>query len=56
MAGSVLVAVAESKSEVIQRLKDDLYTSEGVWDWDKVRCACTLIFRGYIASFPLLNT
>ena len=36
MAGSVIVAVAESKEKVIARLEDDLYTSEGVWDWDKV--------------------
>ena len=36
MAGSVLVAMARTKEEVVERLQRDLYTSEGVWDWKKV--------------------
>lgn len=36
-AGSAMVAFAASKEEVMQRLKDDVYTSGNVWDWDKVQ-------------------
>ncbi|KAK9425248.1 putative Ycii-related domain protein [Seiridium unicorne] len=37
MIGSVLVAVAETKDDVINRLKKDRYTELKVWDWDKVQ-------------------
>lgn len=37
MIGSVLVAVAETKDQVIERLRKDLYTERKVWDWNKVQ-------------------
>ncbi|KAI0194206.1 hypothetical protein F4808DRAFT_464512 [Astrocystis sublimbata] len=37
MAGSIIVMVAETKQEVIDRLQKDLYTAERVWDWEKLQ-------------------
>ena len=37
MKGSVLVAVAESKEEVLKLLKEDVYSSQGVWNLDMVQ-------------------
>lgn len=34
--GSVMLAVAESKEEVLDALKKDVYWTEGVWDTEKV--------------------
>jgi hypothetical protein len=35
--GSTLVCWAESKEEIIEELKKDIYTKSGVWDLDKVQ-------------------
>ena len=35
--GSVMVAVAESKEEVLDKIKKDVYATSGVWDMDQVR-------------------
>lgn len=35
--GSVMMACAESKEEVLAALKEDVYSTSGVWDWEKVR-------------------
>lgn len=32
-----MLALAESKEDVIQQLKKDVYSTSGVWDWDKVQ-------------------
>ncbi|KAG7004834.1 peroxisomal-coenzyme A synthetase [Physcia stellaris] len=37
ITGSIMLALAESKEEVIQQLKEDIYSTSGVWDWDKVQ-------------------
>ncbi|KAJ9642446.1 hypothetical protein H2199_004827 [Coniosporium tulheliwenetii] len=37
LAGSAMIAVGESREEVVEMLKKDVYTREGVWDWDKVQ-------------------
>ncbi|KAL8795689.1 MAG: hypothetical protein Q9195_001927 [Heterodermia aff. obscurata] len=37
MTGSVMLAVAESKEDVVQQLKEDIYFKSGVWDWDRVQ-------------------
>ena len=37
MNGSVLVAVAESREEALKFVKEDVYTTQGVWDADKVQ-------------------
>ncbi|KAK9790820.1 putative YCII-related domain-containing protein [Seiridium cardinale] len=37
MIGSVLVVLAETKDDVIDRLKRDRYTELKVWDWNKVQ-------------------
>ena len=34
--GSVMMAWAESKDEVLAALKEDIYSTSGVWDWEKV--------------------
>ena len=34
--GSVMVALASSKEEVLAALKEDIYSTAGVWDWEKV--------------------
>jgi uncharacterized protein len=37
MLGSTLIAVADTKEEVLDKLRDDIYAKEGVWDLDKVQ-------------------
>lgn len=37
ITGSVLLAVADSREQVIEQLKRDIYFTSGVWDWDKVQ-------------------
>lgn len=34
--GSCMIAHAATKEEVIEQLKLDVYSSSGVWDWEKV--------------------
>ncbi|KAL6714955.1 hypothetical protein ACLMJK_007215 [Lecanora helva] len=34
--GSVMLAIAESREEVVERLRNDVYSKNNVWDWDKV--------------------
>lgn len=34
--GSIMMAVADSKEEVLAALKEDLYSTSGVWDWKRV--------------------
>lgn len=34
--GSCMIARASSKEEVIEELKKDIYTTAGIWDWEKV--------------------
>lgn len=35
--GSTIIVVAESKDEVLDMLRRDIYTESGVWDVEKVR-------------------
>lgn len=35
-AGSTLVCIGESKEEIIDMLRKDIYATSGVWDVDKV--------------------
>lgn len=35
--GSTLVMAAESKTQVLDMLKNDPYSKADVWDWEKVR-------------------
>jgi uncharacterized protein len=37
MAGSAMLAYAETKEEVLEKLKADIYSKEEVWDWSKVQ-------------------
>jgi len=37
MLGSALIVVAATKEEVIERLKNDIYTKSGVWDVDNAQ-------------------
>ncbi|KAM7207601.1 hypothetical protein V8F20_002079 [Naviculisporaceae sp. PSN 640] len=36
-AGSTVIAVAESREEILEILKNDVYVKEGVWDLSKVQ-------------------
>jgi len=36
MLGSAMIFVADSKEEVLERIKHDIYTTSGVWDIDKI--------------------
>lgn len=36
-AGSTLIAIAESKEEIVTMLKNDVYAKEGVWDVEKAQ-------------------
>lgn len=35
--GSIMLAFAESKADVIKALQEDIYFKEGVWDWHNVQ-------------------
>lgn len=35
--GSIMLAKADSRDEVIKALKEDIYTTAGVWNWDNVQ-------------------
>lgn len=35
-AGSTMIATAESKEEVLELLRKDIYAQSGVWDVEKV--------------------
>ena len=35
--GSIMLAFAETKEDVIKALQDDVYFEKGVWDWKKAR-------------------
>ena len=36
ITGSVMMAVASSKEEVMEKIKSDIYAEKDVWDMDKV--------------------
>jgi uncharacterized protein YciI len=36
-AGTIMILVAESAEDAKNMLKDDIYRTSGVWDFDKVR-------------------
>lgn len=35
--GSIMLAFAESKTDVLKALQEDIYFKEGVWDWHNVQ-------------------
>jgi len=35
--GSLMLALAESKEEVLKALQEDVYYKSGIWDWEKVQ-------------------
>lgn len=35
--GSMMIARATSREEVVEELKKDVYTTAGIWDWNNVR-------------------
>ena len=45
MKGSVLMCVADTEEEVLERVRRDVYYERGVWDKEKV---------GFLFSFPSL--
>ena len=47
--GSTLVCLAESKQEVLDKLKADPYATSGTWDMEKV--CCGRYGHGSLATF-----
>ena len=35
--GSVMLALAESREEVIKVLQEDVYYKSGIWNWERVQ-------------------
>ena len=35
--GSFLLATAETREELIKTLKEDIYMTAGIWDWNKLQ-------------------
>lgn len=35
--GSAMLAFAETREEVLEKLKGDIYSESEVWDWSKVQ-------------------
>ena len=54
--GSIMLAFAETKVDVIKALQDDVYFKEGVWDWKKAQIhpVCQEFPRSYDPSSPLM--
>lgn len=46
MAGSTLIIVAESKEEILGKLREDVYAKQGVWDVDNVSVFGLLVLLG----------
>lgn len=53
--GSIMLAFAESKEDVLKALQEDVYFTQGVWDWNKVQIhpVCRDIARPYSPSVSL---
>lgn len=53
--GSIMLAFAESKEEVLRALQEDVYFKEGVWDWNKVKIhpVCLDILQSHCPSVSL---
>jgi len=41
-----MLALAESKEEVLEKLKADIYSESEVWDWEKVSHVETFVVFG----------
>ena len=56
MKGSIMLAFAETKEDVIKALQDDVYFKDGVWDWKKAQIhpVCQEFHRSYNPSFLLM--
>jgi hypothetical protein len=49
--GSVMLAVASSKEEVLEKIKKDVYAAEGVWDMDKVSQPSLIALHDTLLSY-----
>lgn len=45
--GSIMLASAESKADVLKALQEDIYFKEGVWDWHNVQIHPVYLDVGY---------
>lgn len=56
--GSIMLAFAESKKDVLKALQEDIYFKQGVWNWNKVQIhpVCLDILRPHTPSVPLTIT
>lgn len=50
--GSVMLALADSKEEVLKALQEDIYYKSGIWDWEKVQIhpVCVEVYRSCFAD------
>lgn len=53
MNGSVLIAMAETKEDVMNLLREDVYNTSGVWDLKQVRMSPVLVSLSCVVD--LLN-
>jgi hypothetical protein len=59
MKGSVLMCVADTEEEVLERVRRDVYYEAGVWDKEKVSPCCSFclvlgigrVWCGYLLGF-----
>ena len=56
--GSIMLAFAKSKEDVLGALQEDIYFKEGIWDWDRVQIhpVCLNIPRSCSTKVPLTST
>lgn len=53
--GSVMIAVAESREEVLEALRDDIYFRSGVWDLAKAQVVPVSMLRPWRKNTDLVD-
>jgi len=51
--GSVMLARAETREEVVEQLRRDTYFTSGVWDWEKVVIYPVSVFRALFGGWEV---
>ncbi len=51
--GSVMLARAETREEVVEQLRRDTYFRSGVWDWEKVVIYPVSVFRALFGGWEV---
>lgn len=53
--GSVMIAIAESREEVLEALRDDIYFRSGVWDLAKAQVVPVSMLRPWRKNTDLVD-